>query len=110
MGRDRSSAIGYSVAKDLPGKLIKQICIYNKISKISFCISRSDDLQKHLRTHAGEKKFVCNNCGRKFSTADHLGKHFRTHTDEKLSDVDEDEFGVDRAAQKMVTGQIDGKK
>ena len=47
-----------------------------------FCgkrFSRSDELQRHIRTHTGEKRFECADCGRRFTRSDHLQKHARTH-------------------------------
>lgn len=41
--------------------------------------SRSDELQRHVRSHTGEKRFECSDCGRRFTRSDHLQKHVRTH-------------------------------
>jgi len=41
--------------------------------------SRSDELQRHVRTHTGDKRFECLDCGRRFTRSDHLQKHARTH-------------------------------
>jgi len=47
-----------------------------------FCarrFSRSDELQRHMRTHTGDKRFVCVTCTKRFMRSDHLSKHQRTH-------------------------------
>ncbi|XP_077290605.1 Kruppel like transcription factor cabut [Arctopsyche grandis] len=41
--------------------------------------SRSDELSRHKRTHTGEKKFGCQVCARKFMRSDHLAKHVKRH-------------------------------
>uniref|UniRef100_UPI0037E81D70 early growth response protein 1-like n=1 Tax=Semicossyphus pulcher TaxID=241346 RepID=UPI0037E81D70 len=45
--------------------------------------SRSDELNRHVRIHTGQKPFQCTICARSFSRSDHLTTHTRTHTGEK---------------------------
>ena len=45
--------------------------------------SRSDELNRHVRIHTGQKPFQCTVCARSFSRSDHLTTHTRTHTGEK---------------------------
>mmetsp|Transcript_88825 Transcript_88825/g.123303 ORF Transcript_88825/g.123303 Transcript_88825/m.123303 type:complete len:269 (+) Transcript_88825:162-968(+) len=45
--------------------------------------SRSDELTRHHRKHTGVKPFQCTICHRGFSRSDHLTTHIRTHTGER---------------------------
>jgi len=67
-------------------------------------------LQYYICLITGEKRFACEECGKKFMRSDHLSKHKRTHSKRNLMDDsgegvelgDEEEEGEEMG---MATGQ-----
>lgn len=82
--------VGPTVARGLP---VQMSCRYSnwKLTLFFYCLliflplsfNPETLLQRHKRTHTGEKRFGCVDCDKKFMRSDHLAKHNRIHAKQR---------------------------
>ena len=55
----------------------------NQCKTCQKCFISKSKLDRHIRTHTGEKSYECSKCGRRFRGKDQLQKHEAIHDDER---------------------------
>lgn len=72
--------------RNMYGSLLELYCSCMNWCNLGACsFTRSDELQRHRRTHTGEKRFECPECSKRFMRSDHLAKHVRIHTKNRIT-------------------------
>ncbi|KAI1728027.1 zinc-finger double domain-containing protein [Ditylenchus destructor] len=62
---------------------ITELAIELKCSECAYATTDPSSLNRHMRTHTGEKPFKCTECAYATATSSDLNKHMLTHTREK---------------------------
>ncbi|XP_075238381.1 uncharacterized protein LOC142334322 isoform X2 [Lycorma delicatula] len=76
---EESDKVDKVKSSNKPVPIKRHVC-----STCSKAFNSLGNLQRHYRTHTGEKPYVCSLCNSCFSQLSHLRQHHQTHTDEKL--------------------------
>ena len=56
---------------------------YYQCPVCSYCSSFSSGLERHMRSHTGEKPYACSLCPHRSALPENLKRHMQTHTGEK---------------------------